>query len=270
MFEILNILVALWMVLFHTRKWRDEMNSQGDDWIRFLKYKQQETNKQEKKQYGRTISVFEKRRETLDVSVIICEYSIIAIIVLAFAYLCIYSISMFLKPGISALFTMILFFLSGALIEFLARKTIPNLTGVNAEKLLFVVSVILGIALIIRKADVGMLVICLALGKYIWVDCFLKKKSVFTEIVNAFKDEHCAVILSFSMLVTYLILYGFYRFTLYVAPPECTGIMMTCAYIVSVSSKVSFGSGLGITTKATKNAVDDIITKGQHDSGHKR
>ena len=49
MFEVLNVLVSLIVVLFQIIESRNELNQHGDDWIRFLNHTKRTARKSEKK-----------------------------------------------------------------------------------------------------------------------------------------------------------------------------------------------------------------------------
>ncbi len=257
MIDILNIAISLICVLFRMREQRDELNRQGADWIRMLKYKKRYSRCKDKKVYMCAIRNFENRAVELNLSVVISRYTAISLILMVISYAGLFWGSNYIKAWMSAVLVIVVFICTSGLIKLLAKKLDLAQEKIHYDDILFVVSSVLSLALIVRKWDLGLFAVGVSLSRYIWIDVFQKRNPLLTDIRNAFVNESVALVTSLEMVFVYLLLHGFY--VLLASKTYMPWFVMLCAYITSFSSVMALGGGLKSVTRVTKQVADETV-----------
>lgn len=262
MFDLLNIIISLCIVLLRTHEWRREMNRQGDEYIRHYNYLQRASRKKTQRNlYKRAVKEFKTRKTELNQLETVSKFTAISLVILILTYTGIYYLSSMVSVWQSYAVAIFFYIVSSWLIKFIAEKLGVLDASENPDDVIFVLSCILSIALLFRRWDIGIAVIFSTLGRYIWADyCLKKEKKIISEIKTAFLNEQMAVTVAIEMTVNYLVFYAFYRFiatenTLY------TLLVMIAVYVGVISVTVSLGNGLIYTTRATRDAVDKEIMR---------
>lgn len=258
MFEILNVVVALALTLLNTKKYRDNMNSQGQEWIKYFRFKKRQ--EKDEKKYDYAIKAFQRREVILNKDMKIGQYVITTVIILSIMCSIMYGLSIILNtPGVVAVICVLIMIFSSALLLRYAKSIVPNEDG---GEIILIVSVFLSIPLLIRKWDLGLYVLTISiLQKTIWFDFAFDFKKRMSRLTESFKGETAGLVIrtSFSLVAYYLILYWIN--TIF-SHGEFETVGMICTYVVLFSSTSIYGSGMKIVGEASKKVLREEMRRG--------